>query len=59
VGLESLQKKYPGKIFIVALDVVDQESNKAAAKVLEEKFGYVDVVIANAGMSSRVLSFKS
>ena len=33
----------------MALDVIDKESNKAAAKVVEEKLGYLDVVIANAG----------
>jgi NAD(P)-dependent dehydrogenase (short-subunit alcohol dehydrogenase family) len=56
--LEALQKQYPGKIFIVAHDAGDQESNKAAAKVVEDKFGYVDVVVANAGKILRVLAFE-
>ena len=55
--LGALQKKYPGKIFIVAHDAGDEESNKAAAKVVQEKFGYVDIVVANAGKILRVYTF--
>jgi norsolorinic acid ketoreductase len=49
--LLALEKKHPGKIFPITHDGSDDASSQAAAKVLQEKFGYVDVVIGNAGMS--------
>jgi NAD(P)-dependent dehydrogenase (short-subunit alcohol dehydrogenase family) len=50
--LLALQAKFPGKIFPVAYDATDKQSAKAAARVVEEKYGWVDVVVANAGQSS-------
>ena len=32
----------------MAPDVIDKENNEAAAKAVEEKLGYLDIVIANA-----------
>jgi NADP-dependent 3-hydroxy acid dehydrogenase YdfG len=49
--LLALEKKYPGKIFPITHDVSDETSSQAAAKIVQEKFGYVDVVIGNAGTS--------
>jgi NAD(P)-dependent dehydrogenase (short-subunit alcohol dehydrogenase family) len=47
-ALTELQKKYP-KLFLVAYDAEDKESAKKAAKEVESRFGWVDIVIANAG----------
>jgi NAD(P)-dependent dehydrogenase (short-subunit alcohol dehydrogenase family) len=48
-ALVALQKKYPHKLFLVAYDAEDKESAKKAAKEVESKFGWVDIVVANAG----------
>jgi NAD(P)-dependent dehydrogenase (short-subunit alcohol dehydrogenase family) len=48
-ALQELQSRYPGKLSIVAFVAADEENNKAAAKIVQEKFGWVDVVIGNAG----------
>jgi NAD(P)-dependent dehydrogenase (short-subunit alcohol dehydrogenase family) len=50
--LLALEKKYPGKIFPIVHDASDEASSQAAATVVKEKFGYVDVVIGNAGTST-------
>jgi NAD(P)-dependent dehydrogenase (short-subunit alcohol dehydrogenase family) len=49
-ALKTLQIEYPTKLFIVPYDASDLDSAKAAAKVIEEKYGYVDVVVGNAGV---------
>lgn len=49
ISLKELQVKYPGKIHIVKFVSGDAEINYALAKVIEEKYGYVDIVIPNAG----------
>jgi hypothetical protein len=49
--LQALQSQYPERLFIVAYDAQDSSTAGAAAKVIEEKFGWVDVVVANAGVS--------
>jgi NAD(P)-dependent dehydrogenase (short-subunit alcohol dehydrogenase family) len=50
IDLHALQKAHPNKLQIIQF-VADEESNKAAAKVIEGRFGWVDVVIGNAGIS--------
>jgi NAD(P)-dependent dehydrogenase (short-subunit alcohol dehydrogenase family) len=57
--LIALQKKYPGKIFPITHDVGDEASNQAAAKLVQEKFGYVDIVIGNAGTLAINLALKT
>jgi short-subunit dehydrogenase involved in D-alanine esterification of teichoic acids len=47
--LTTLQRKYPGKIFPVTHVAEDGKSTEEVAKIVKEKFGYVDVVIGNAG----------
>jgi NAD(P)-dependent dehydrogenase (short-subunit alcohol dehydrogenase family) len=48
--LRALQDKYPEKVCIVQNDAADTESSKIGAKIVEERFGWIDVVIGNAGM---------
>jgi NADP-dependent 3-hydroxy acid dehydrogenase YdfG len=48
-ALIALQKKHPQKLFLVAYDAEDKESAKKPAKEVESKFGWVDIVVANAG----------
>jgi NAD(P)-dependent dehydrogenase (short-subunit alcohol dehydrogenase family) len=55
-ALIELQKKYPKKLFLVTYDAEDKESAKKAAKEVESRFGWVDIVIANAG-ERVILSF--
>jgi short-subunit dehydrogenase len=49
-ALKALQIEYPTKLFIVPYDASVVDSANAAAKVIEEKYGYVDVVVGNAGV---------
>jgi norsolorinic acid ketoreductase len=51
-ALMALEKKYSGKIFPITHDAGDETSSQAAAKIVQEKFGYVDVIIGNAGTSA-------
>jgi hypothetical protein len=48
-ALAALQKKHPNKLFIVPYDAGDRQTAKAVAKQIEERFGWVDVVVGNAG----------
>jgi NAD(P)-dependent dehydrogenase (short-subunit alcohol dehydrogenase family) len=48
-ALIALQKKYPKELFLVAYNAEDKESANKAAKEVENKFGWVDIVVANAG----------
>ena len=48
-ALNSLQSKHPDKVFVLPYDAEDRQSAKKAAKEVEQKFGWVDVVIGNAG----------
>ena len=50
-ALKELEASHPGKLTIVPFIAADVENNKAAAKVVADKFGYVDVVIGNAGVA--------
>jgi NAD(P)-dependent dehydrogenase (short-subunit alcohol dehydrogenase family) len=52
--LHDLAKKYPGRVHVVKLVSADLEGNKAVAQEIKEKYGRIDVVIANAGLSSAV-----
>ena len=47
--LQSLAKEHPDKVHIVKLVSADVEGNQAVAKEIHDKYGRVDVVIANAG----------
>jgi hypothetical protein len=49
-ALKTLQTEYPTKLFIVPYDASVLDGATAAAKVIEERYGYVDVVIGNAGV---------
>ncbi len=46
---------FPEKCFVVTLDLADPDSLDAAAKTVLEKFGYVDMLINNGGISQRSL----
>jgi NAD(P)-dependent dehydrogenase (short-subunit alcohol dehydrogenase family) len=56
--LHALHKVFPNKLQIIQFVAADEESNKAAAKVIEDRFGWVDVVIGNAGISHFYASAK-
>ena len=49
--LEELSKEYPGRIAIVKFVSADAKGNAQLAKIIKEKHGRVDTVIANAGAS--------
>ncbi len=49
--LEELAKKYAGRIAVVKCVSADAEGNAELAKLIKEKHGRVDTVIANAGAS--------
>ncbi|KAF8970822.1 hypothetical protein BDZ97DRAFT_1788873 [Flammula alnicola] len=53
-SLQELASKFPGKIEIVKFVSGDVEGNQAVAKQINEKYGHVDVVVANAGISNYV-----
>ncbi|WRT66632.1 uncharacterized protein IL334_003591 [Kwoniella shivajii] len=48
--LAAFAAAHPEQVIPIALDSADVPLNKAAAKLIEEKVGKLDVVIANAGM---------
>ncbi len=50
--LEELAKTYPGRIAIVKCVSADAAGNADLAKLIKEKHGRVDTVIANAGASA-------
>ncbi|CAA7260849.1 unnamed protein product [Cyclocybe aegerita] len=50
-ALQETSTKFPGKVEIVKLVSADEQTNKDVAKTIQEKHGYVDVVIANAAVS--------
>lgn len=53
-GLKQLaeNKEINERLHIVSLPSDDEEKAKAVAKEVEEKIGYLDIVIANAGETS-------
>lgn len=50
--LQALAKEHPNRFFVVRLDSQDAESSKAVAGEIQNKFGRVDIVISNAGISN-------
>ncbi|CAA7264442.1 unnamed protein product [Cyclocybe aegerita] len=50
--LKDLSHKFPTKVEIVQYVAADEENNKSLAAAVREKYGYVDVVIPNAGMAT-------
>ncbi|KAJ3501770.1 hypothetical protein NLJ89_g9192 [Agrocybe chaxingu] len=50
-ALQETSTKFPGKVEIVKLISADEQTHKDVAKMIQEKHGYVDVVIANAAVS--------
>jgi NAD(P)-dependent dehydrogenase (short-subunit alcohol dehydrogenase family) len=48
-ALIALQNKHPKSLFVVAYNVEDREGAKTVAKEVESRFGWVDIVVANAG----------
>ena len=51
--MKQLESEGLGPEFI-KLDVSDQDSIQAARKIVEEKYGRIDVLINNAGINLRV-----
>jgi NAD(P)-dependent dehydrogenase (short-subunit alcohol dehydrogenase family) len=50
--LHVLAQNHPNRLFPIKLISADQSSNHEAAEFVKEKFGRIDVVIANAGKLS-------
>lgn len=48
--LSHLKKHYPNQLFLIKLDVTDENDVKRAAKVVENEYGAIDVLINNAGV---------
>ncbi|CAA7265271.1 unnamed protein product [Cyclocybe aegerita] len=48
-SLQELSTKFPGKIEIVPFVAGDEAINQALAKTIQDRHGYLDVVIGNAG----------
>lgn len=48
--LETLQKKNPGQVMLVEMDVTSEESVQKAAQTVQEKYPAIDCVINNAGV---------
>ena len=48
--LEELQEKYPQQLTLVPLDVSDEESVDAAAKIVAEEADRVDLLVHNAAV---------
>jgi len=53
--LPALQRKYPGALEIVPLDVRSMESLRAAAAFIQARAGSLDVLINNAGVQSETI----
>jgi len=51
-ALKEVKDKYPGKVEIIKYVASDVDNNKEAAKIVQSKHGYVDVVVSCAGVSS-------
>lgn len=51
--LSELQLKYADKLHIIPMDVGSTESVQAAAKAVSSKFDTVDLLVSNAGISSK------
>ncbi|KXN87625.1 Norsolorinic acid ketoreductase, partial [Leucoagaricus sp. SymC.cos] len=58
-ALNELETKHPDKVSIVHFVAADEASNKAAAKIVGDRFGRVDTVLAVAGAFSISVTVKS
>jgi len=54
-SLDELASMHPGKLTVVPLDVADTASVRAAAEAASDRVDRLDLVISNAGVSSRVM----
>jgi len=54
--LNELASKKEGRLFVLELSSESEEQAKAAAQVVKDKIGHVDVVIANAGKLGKALA---
>jgi short-subunit dehydrogenase len=55
-ALNLLQRKHPNKVFVLSYDAEVRQSAKKVAKEVEQRFGWVDVVIGNAGKTFSIPS---
>jgi NAD(P)-dependent dehydrogenase (short-subunit alcohol dehydrogenase family) len=55
--LNKLASEKEGRLFVLELSSESEDQAKAAAQVVRDKFGHVDVVIANAGKLGAGLSY--
>src|SRR5581483_443776 len=51
--LEALQRQNPGRLTIIPLDVADEDSIRASAKLVAKETDTVDVLINNAGIGGK------
>ncbi|CAA7260838.1 unnamed protein product [Cyclocybe aegerita] len=54
--LKGLASQFPGKIEIAEVATGDENTNETLAETIQEKHGYVDVAIYNAGITNDVAS---
>ncbi|KAF8962502.1 hypothetical protein BDZ97DRAFT_2076449 [Flammula alnicola] len=52
ISLKELASNYPAKVEVLNFVAGDVAGNQALAKEIKEKYGHVDVVLANAGISN-------
>lgn len=57
-GIERVAKEIGGEVFTAVADVTSREQVQAAAKAIVEKFGRLDILIANAGVTKDGLALK-
>ncbi|BGP36384.1 hypothetical protein JCM10449v2_000285 [Rhodotorula kratochvilovae] len=53
-ALNTLAKETQGRVVVVKLDALSDEDHAAAAQLVKEKAGKVDIVIANAGIAEGI-----
>ncbi|BGP36385.1 hypothetical protein JCM10449v2_000286 [Rhodotorula kratochvilovae] len=53
-ALNALAKETQGRVVVVKLDALSDEDHAAAAQLVKEKAGKVDIVIANAGIAEGI-----
>lgn len=57
-GLEKTAKEIDGDVLLVQADVTQRESVQAAVKTILERFGRLDILIANAGVTRDGLALR-